>query len=92
MNEAAQAEREGDEVIQQLVGLERGAPEEATVSRALRQIHDANGAAALGEVLRVGARRLIDRTPVGEMTHEGFAPIFVDGTWLEVGQGKRVRF
>ena len=85
---AAQSLRE-DEVLKKLLGLRDGVPEEATVGRALKQMHATDGAAALGEVLRIEARRLIEKTALGEMTHEGFVPVFIDGTWLEVGRETR---
>jgi len=82
---AAEPLRE-DEALRALVGLEAGVPEEATVWRTLGQWAGRDGAAALGDVQRRQCRRLVERTPIREMRHRGFTPVFVDGTWLEVGR------
>jgi len=82
---AAEPLRE-DEALKRLVGLEAGVPEEATVWRTLGQWAEAGGAAALGGLQRRQCRRLIDKTTLGAMRVEGFTPIFIDATWLEVGR------
>ena len=82
---AAEPLRE-DEALRRLVGLEQGVPEEATVWRALGQWAESGGAEALGRIQRRQCRRLIERTPLGAMRHRGFTPVFLDGTWLEVGR------
>ena len=82
---AAEPLRE-DEALKRLVGLEAGVPEEATVWRALGQWADKDGAAALGRLQRRLCRRLIERTSTAAMRVEGFTPVFIDGTWLEVGR------
>ena len=82
---AAEPLRE-DEALRRLVGLEQGVPEEATVWRALGQWADQDGAEAMGRVQRRQCRRLIQSTPIQAMRHRGFTPVFVDGTWLEVGR------
>jgi hypothetical protein len=75
-----------DEALRRLVGLEAGAPEEATVWRALGQWAERDGATALGDLQRRLCRRLIAQTPMAAMRVEGFTPLFLDGTWLEVGR------
>jgi len=64
-------------------------PEEATVWRALGQWAANDGAVALGRLQRRQCRRLIDKTPVRAMRAHGFTPVFIDGTWLEVGRDSK---
>jgi hypothetical protein len=61
-------------------------PEEATIWRTLGQMDAADGQAALGQVTRRQVRRLIQSTPRPQLIVEGFLPVFVDGTWIEVGE------
>jgi len=86
---AAEPLRE-DMALRRLVGLESGVPEEATVWRALGQWAEGGGGEALGQIQRRQCRRLIQATPIRAMRHGGFIPVFVDGTWLEVG--RRTKF
>jgi hypothetical protein len=78
-----------DEPLRRLLGLEDGAPEEATVYRALGQWADAGGIKAVGCIQRRQVKRLIERTAMPEMMTGGFFPVFGDATWLEVGRETR---
>lgn len=73
-----------DPVLQKLVGLEEGVPEEATVWRSLEQLAKAPGALeTLEKETRTASRRLLQALPQRSMGPEGFASIFIDGTLLE---------
>lgn len=85
---AAEPLRE-DEALKRVIGLEAGVPEEATVWRALGQWADKDGAAALGRLQRRLCRRLIERTSLASLRADGFTPVFIDGTWLEVGRDSK---
>ncbi len=86
---AAEPLRE-DETLARLVGLEQGVPEEATVWRALGQWAENDGVESFGRLQRRQCRGLIGKTPIRAMRFGGFTPVFVDGTWLEVG--RRTKF
>lgn len=85
---AAEPLRE-DEALKRLLGLEAGVPEEATVWRALGQWAEQDGASKLGRLQRRLCRRSIKCTSTPTMRVEGFTPLFIDGTWLEVGRNSR---
>lgn len=73
-----------DPVLQRLVGLEDGVPEEATVWRSLAQLAaDEEALGTLGTETRLAGKRLIEAVPQRSLGPEGFASVFVDGTLLE---------
>lgn len=78
-----------DRALQELLGLEQGSPEEATVWRTLGRLAEQGGARALGVVQRRQVRRQIDKTSMAELKHHGFIPSWLDGTWLEVSPTSR---
>lgn len=73
-----------DPVLQKLVGLEEGVPEEATVWRSLAQLAKTPRALEILEKeTRSASKRLIEAVPQRSLGPEGFASVFVDGTLLE---------
>ena len=73
-----------DPVLQKLVGLEEGVPEEATVWRSLAQLAKTPRALeVLEKETRSASKRLIEAVPQRSLGPEGFTSIFVDGTLLE---------
>ena len=78
----ATQELRGDEALLNLLGLE-GAPEEATLWRALEGLGGDDLREALGETLREWARELLRRAQRPGLLRDGFLPVFGDGTRLE---------
>ena len=73
-----------DPVLQKLVGLEEGVPEEATVWRSLAQLAQTPRALeTLEKETRSASKRLIEAVPQRSLGPEGFASVFIDGTLLE---------
>jgi hypothetical protein len=73
-----------DPVLQKLVGLEDGVPEEVTVWRALGELgSDAHALESLNSQTRQAAKRLLAAVPQSALGPAGFASVFVDGTLLE---------
>lgn len=73
-----------DPVLQKLVGLDEGVPEEATVWRSLAQLSKKPRALeVLEKQTRSASKRLIEAVPQRSLGPEGFASVFVDGTLLE---------
>ncbi len=71
-----------DGPLLRLLNLE-GAPEEATLWRALKALGEGELGEALGQTQRQWARRVLARGRMRELLVEGFFPIFGDGTLLE---------
>jgi len=71
-----------DEALMGLLGLEE-APEEATVWRSLEGLGDEELRRSLAGVLKEWTVELLKRSPTRELLHEGFFPVFGDGTLLE---------
>jgi len=76
-----------DGALLSLLGLE-GAPEEATVWRALEGLGDMQRSGLLPEVQRHWARNILAKAPRKSLLRYGFFPIFPDGSLLE-GSGRR---
>lgn len=73
-----------DPVLQRIVGVEDGVPEEATVWRAMGQLaKDAQARAALSRETCRAATRLLQEMPLRSLGPEGFVAVFIDGTLLE---------
>lgn len=73
-----------DPVLQKLVGLDAGVPEEATVWRALGELGgDARALATLEAQTRRAAKRLLAAVPRNALGPAGFVSFFLDGTLLE---------
>jgi len=73
-----------DPVLQKLVGLEDGVPEEATVWRSLAQLAKTPQALeVLEQETRGASKRLIEALPRRSLGCEGFVSVFIDGTLLE---------
>jgi hypothetical protein len=83
---AAQDLRE-DKALLGLLGL-TGAPEEATVWRALEQLGEFDASGRLARIQNIWTRRILSRAPRRDLLHNGFVPVFGDGTLLE-GSGRR---
>jgi hypothetical protein len=72
-----------DAALLKLLSLE-GAPEEATVWRALDRLGDLqNDPEMLPRVQSIAARRTLEKMSRSELRIEGFVPVFADGTLLE---------
>jgi len=78
---AAEELRE-DKALQGLLGL-AGAPEEATVWRALQGLGQLADSGGLGRIHNVWARRILGRAARHDLLLDGFVPVFGDGTLLE---------
>lgn len=76
-----------EECTQKVLGLD-GAPEEATFWRCLGQLGGAQKLAALDEVLRSWAVRVLQAVRRKDVLFEGFVPVFADGSLLE-GSSRR---
>jgi hypothetical protein len=73
-----------DPVLQKLVGLNDGVPEEATVWRSLAQLAETPGALeTLEKETRSASKRLLEAVPLSSLGPEGFVSLFIDGTLLE---------
>lgn len=83
---AAEEVRE-DKALLELLSLE-GAPEEATVWRALEGLGELQKTGLLPEVQAEWTRRILARARRKDLLRHGFFPVFADGTLLE-GSARR---
>lgn len=65
-----------------LLGL-AGAPEEVTVWRALEEMGALQGSGRLARIQNIWTGRILNRAPRRDLLHDGFVPVFCDGTLLE---------
>ena len=83
---ATQALRQ-DEALLKMLSLS-GAPEEATLWRALEGLGQLQQDGTLPKIQAIAARRALDKMSRADLLVEGFAPLFADGSLLE-GSAKR---
>ena len=78
----AAEELRNDAALLDVAGLE-AAPEEVTVWRALEGLGQLQLSGRLARVQMIWAKRLLARARRNDLMHQGFVPIFGDGTLLE---------